>query len=219
MFNEGYNSTRHQDLVRKNLIQEAMQLCELICRSPAVNHFKAHALMALICFTASRNEARQDADGNILLLKQQDRNKWSKALIDKGIFHLEASASGEGVSRYQLEAGIAYEHARAVTYQQTNWQNILQCYDLLIKFYPSPVIELNRAIVISELHGAPKGIKAIEAITQLSSLKKYYLLPATLGELYLQLNQYQKADEYFTEAIQLTQSAAEKKLLQRKISG
>lgn len=217
LFNEGYNSTQHEDLIRKDLMLEAMQLCELICRSPAVNYCKAHALMALICFTASRSEARQDVDGNILLLKQQDRNKWNKALIDKGIFHLEASEPGEHVSRYQLEAGIAYEHARAASYVLTNWINILYCYDLMCKFYPSPVVELNRAIVISELNGPAEGIKAIEAIAQLPTLKKYYLLPATLGELYLQLKHYELANQYFTEAMQLTQSAAEKKLLQQKM--
>lgn len=218
LFNEGYNSTQHEDLIRKDLMYEAMQLCELICRSPAVDHFKAHALMALICFTASRNKARQDADGNILLLKQQDRNKWNKALIDKGIFHLEASAPGEQVSRYQLEAGIAYEHARAGNYASTNWKNILQCYDLMCQLYPSPVVELNRAIVISELHGPAEAIKAIEAITNLSSLKKYYLLPGTLGELHVQLKNYDTAKVYFTEAILLTHSAAEKKLLKQKLS-
>jgi RNA polymerase sigma-70 factor (ECF subfamily) len=217
LFNEGYNSTQHEDLVRKDLIHEAMQLCELICRSPAVDHCKAHALMALICFTASRNQARLDADGNILLLKQQDRTKWNAALISKGIFHLEESTAGEQTSKYQLEAGIAYEHARAASYASTNWKNILQCYDLICKFYPSPIIELNRAIIISELHGPAEGIKAIEAIIQLSSLKKYYLLPATLGELHLQLKQHEKADQYFTEAMLLTQSAAEKKLLQQKM--
>jgi RNA polymerase sigma factor (sigma-70 family) len=217
LFNEGYNSTQHEDLIRKDLMYEAMQLCELICRSPAVDHFKAHALMALICFTASRNEARQDADGNILLLKQQDRNKWNEALIDKGIFHLEASAPGEKVSRYQLEAGIAYEHARAGNYASTNWKNILQCYDLMCRLYPSPVVELNRAIVISELNGPAEAIKTIEAITNLSSLKKYYLLPATLGELYLQLQRPNKAKQYFLKAIALTHAASEKKLLQQKI--
>jgi RNA polymerase sigma factor (sigma-70 family) len=217
LFNEGYNSTQHQDLIRKDLMHEAMQLCELICRSPAVDHFKAHALMALICFTASRNEARQDADGNILLLKQQDRTKWNATLISKGIFHLEESAAAENVSKYQLEAGIAYEHARAASYASTNWKNILQCYNILCKLYPSPVAELNRAIVISELHGPAEGIKAIEAIAHLSSLKKYYLLPATLGELHLQLKQYENADIYFAEAMLLTQSTAEKRLLQQKM--
>lgn len=217
LFNEGYNSTQHENLIRTDLMQEAMQLCELILRSPAVDHGKAHALMALICFTASRNEARLDAEGNILLLQQQDRTKWNNALISKGIFHLEESTVGEQMSKYQLEAGIAYEHARAASYANTNWKNILQCYDLMCRFYPSPIVELNRAIVISELYGPAQGIKAIEAITQLTSLKKYYLLPATLGELYLQLKDYEKANWYFAEAIQLTNAATEKKLLQSKM--
>lgn len=217
LFNEGYNSTQHNNLIRTDLMQEAIRLCELICRSSIVNHSGAHALMALIYFTAARNESRLDADGNILLLQQQDRSKWNSALIQNGIHHLEASAAGEIISKYHLEAGIAYEHAKAANYKATNWENILQCYNLLCKLYPSPVVELNRAIVISELYGPADGIKAIEAITQLSSLKKYYLLPATLGELYLQLQQFNKARHYFLEAIALTHAASEKKLLQQKI--
>ncbi len=218
LFNEGYNSTQHNNLIRTDLMQEAMRLCELICRSSIVNHSSANALTALICFTASRNETRLDANGNILLLKQQERNKWNSALIEKGIYHLEISAAGEIISKYHLEAGIAYEHAKAANYATTNWENILQCYNLLSKLYPSPVVELNRAIVISELYGPAKGIKAIGAIAQISSLKKYYLLPATLGQLHLQLKNYDIAKQYFAEAISLTQSAIEKKLLQQKIN-
>jgi len=199
-------------------MNEAMRMCELICRNEKVNHANAHALMALMCFTASRNDARLDKDGNILLLKQQDRSKWNRALIETGVFHLEESAAGETISKYHIEAGIAYEHAQARDYQHTNWNNILHCYNLLYRLYPTPVIALNRAIVISELSGAAAGINAIENIQQLSSLKNYYLLPATLGELHWQLKQYDKAKTYFEEAITLTQSAIEKKLLQQKIS-
>jgi RNA polymerase sigma factor (sigma-70 family) len=217
LFNEGYTSTQHKDLIRNDLINEAMRLCELICCNPIIKNTGTHALMALICFTAARNDARLDADGNILLLKEQDRGKWDKAIIKKGIYHLEAASDGGTISKYHLEAGIAYEHARAVSYAATNWQNILQCYNLLQQYFPSPVVELNRAIIISELHGAAEGIKAIEGIGQLADLKKYYLLPATLGELYLQLQLYDKAKVYFTQAIALTQSAKEKKLLQQKI--
>lgn len=218
LFNEGYNSTQHEDLIREELMHEAMQLCQLILRSSFIEHGNVHALLSLICFTASRNEARLDANGDILILKKQDRTKWNRALIEKGIYHLEASAEGESVSKYQLEAGIAYEHARAATYEQTNWQHILRCYDLMCKFYPSPVVELNRAVVISEISGAEEALKAIEAITNLSSLKKYYLLPATLGELQAKLKNYQAAKLYFTEAILLTHSTAEKKLLEQKLA-
>jgi RNA polymerase sigma factor (sigma-70 family) len=219
LFNEGYNSTQHEDLIRKDLMHEAMQLCQLMLRSSFVDHSNTHALLALICFTASRNEARLDVNGDILILKKQDRTKWNRALIEKAIHHLELSTEGESVSKYQLEAGIAYEHARTAAYEQTNWQNILRCYDIMCEFYPSPVVELNRAIVISELHGPAEGIKAIEAISNLSALKKYYLLPATLGELHWQLQRHDIANQYFAEAISLTKSAAEKKLLQQKMNG
>jgi len=218
LFNEGYNSTHHECVIRNDLMKEAMYLCELICRNPAASHSSAHALMALICFTASRNDARLDSDGNILLLQQQDRTKWNKGLIKKGVHHLEASASDDSISKYHLEAGIAYEHARATDYKQTNLKNILRCYNLLCSFYPSPVTELNRAIVIGEINGPAEGLKAIECIKEISYLNKYYLLPATLGELYLQLKDFDSAVKYFTEAISLTHSLAEKKLLQQKMN-
>jgi RNA polymerase sigma factor (sigma-70 family) len=217
LFNEGYNSTHHADLIRNDLMKEAIRLCEIICQSREVNNYNAHALIALMCFNAARSEARLDAEGNILLLKQQNRGKWNRYLIGKGIEHLEASANGAFVSKYHLEAGIAYEHARANDYGETDWTAILQCYNLLQLHYPSPVVALNRAIVVSELNGPAAGIAAIEGIPDLDNLKKFYLLPATLGELNWQLKRYDIARTYFAKAIELTQSAAEKKLLQQKM--
>lgn len=219
LFNEGYNSTNHQDLVRNDLIQEAMRLCELICRSSSIKHYGSHALMAQICFTASRNDARLDGEGNILLLKEQDRTKWNQALVAKGIQYLEACAATEEINKYHLEAVIAYEHIAAPEYASTNWKNILHYYDVLLRLNPSPVVELNRAIVIGELHGPAPCIAAIHSISQISSLKKYYLLPATLGEMHRQLSEHETANKYFEEAIGLTQSLSEKKLLQQKITG
>lgn len=219
LFNEGYNSTQHEDLVRVDLMYEAMRLCELMCRSIKIKHYGAHALMALICFTASRNDARTDSDGNILLLKEQDRTKWNRALIEKGIHYLKESSDAESISKYHFEAVIAYEHAISPGYTSTNWKNILHYYNLLLQYSPSPVVELNRAIVIAELHGPAACIEAINSISQISSLKKYYLLPATLGEMHRRLGEYDTANSYFEEAISLTQSASEKKLLQQKITG
>ena len=219
LFNEGYNSTNHEDLVRNDLIQEAMRLCELICRSSSIKHYGSHALMAQICFTASRNDARLDGEGNILLLKEQDRTKWNQALIAKGIQYLGACAAAEEINKYHLEAVIAYEHIAAPDYVSTNWKNILHYYDVLLRLNPSPVVELNRAIVIGELQGPAAGIAAVHSISQLSSLKKYYLLPATLGEMHRQLKDHETANKYFEEAIGLTQSLSEKKLLQQKITG
>ncbi len=218
LYNEGYNSTQHKNLIRNDLISEALRLCELINRCPGIKHTGTNALIALICFNSSRNEARLDGHGNILLLKQQDRSKWNRALIEKGIQHLEASAADDTFSKYHLEAAIAYEHARAPDYSLTNWNNILQYYNLLCEFYPTPVVELNRAIIIGELYGPAEGIKTIESITQIALLKKYYLFHATLGEFYLQLQQFDKAKEYFNQAFNLTHSETEKKLLQQKLN-
>ncbi len=218
LFNEGYNATQHEDLVRNDLISESLRLCELMLKSNIVQQQNCHALTALICFTACRNDTRLDDEGNILLLKDQDRGKWNKQLIAKGIYHLEASTGGVTMSKYHIEAGIAYEHAIAKSYAFTNWQAILKCYNLLLQFYPSPIVELNRAIIINEILGAKEGLKAINEIVKIDALKKYYLLPATLGELQLQLKNYEKATNYFLEAITLTQSLKEKKLLQDKIN-
>jgi RNA polymerase sigma factor (sigma-70 family) len=217
LFNEGYNATQHEDLIRKDLISEAIRLCELMLRSNIVKHADCHALLALMCFTACRNDSRLDELGNILLLKEQDRSKWDKQLIEKGIYHLEASTDGETISKYHMEAGIAYEHTIATAYKHTNWKNILNCYDVLMQYYPSPIVELNRAIVVAELYGAREGIKAIKNIADTISLKKYYLLPATLGEMHAQLQENEKARQYFLQAISLTQSEKEKNLLQQKM--
>lgn len=217
LFNEGYNATQHENLIRKDLMNEAIRLGELICRSNIADHSNAHALLALLCFNASRSDSRLDEDGNILLLQLQDRSKWNRQLIMAGVEHLEASANGNQISKYHLEAGIAYEHARAPGYDTTNWHNILTCYDLLCIHYPSPVISLNRAIVLAELYGPQKALEEIAAIPQLFALKKYYLLPATLGELHLRLKNYTLAEDFLSEALELTQSASEKKLLLQKI--
>jgi len=218
LFNEGYSSTHHDDLIRKDLVNEAIRLAELISNSKLINTGAAHALLALMYFTASRTEARLDEEGNILLLKEQDRSKWNRELTGKAIHHLDAAAVADNLSRYHIEAGIAFEHAKAPTYEHTNWNNILHYYDLLYQLFPTPVIGLNRAIAVAALQGAEKALETIEDIPDKGLLKKYYLLPATLGELYSQLNEKEKAIAFFEEAITLTQSAAVKKLLQQKIS-
>lgn len=217
LFNEGYNSTHHDDLIRNDLVQEAMHLAGVISKSKLINTGAAHALLSLMLFTAARTNARLDNNGNILLLKEQDRNKWDRQMISSGMYHLEQSAISEQISRYHIEAGIAFEHAKAPSYNDTDWQAILHYYDVLYKLYPTPVVALNRAIVIAAIHGPQEAIDTIQAIENIGLLKKYYLLPATLGELYSQLNQPEKANRFFTEALSLTSSAAEQQLLRQKI--
>jgi RNA polymerase sigma factor (sigma-70 family) len=217
IFNEGYNSTRHQDLVRTDLLEEAMRLAQLLQAHPLTHHPKIAALLALFCFTSSRAEARTDHVGNILLLKEQDRSRWHLPLIEQGKQLLEQSAAGEQASRYHLEAMIGYEHAIAASFEQTNWGNIIAYYNILYQLHPSPIVALNQAIAIAEKDGSQAGINAIEKITNSEKLQQYYLLPATLGELHARLGNTTKAAEYLTAAIGLTQSAAEKRLLQQKL--
>jgi RNA polymerase sigma factor (sigma-70 family) len=217
LFNEGYNSTQHEDIIRKDLLDEAMRLAELLANHPVSHSPKIFALLALMCFSNSRADARLDETGNILLMKDQDRSRWDAQLVQKGITYLNLAARGDELSVYHIEAAIAYEHSTATSYEATNWQPILHYYDLLYRLQPTPVVALNRAIVISKISGAEKGIEAIERIDNLESLKEYYLLHASLGELYLHLNKKAKAKLYFENALHLTHSNAEKKLLAEKL--
>jgi RNA polymerase sigma factor (sigma-70 family) len=217
LFNEGYNSTQHEDIIRKDLLDEAMRLAELLANHPLSHSPKIFALLALMCFSNSRAGARLDETGNILLLKDQDRSRWDNQLVQKGVTYLSLAARGDELSVYHIEAAIAYEHSTATSYEATNWQAILHYYDLLYRMQPTPVVALNRAIVISKTSGAEKGIEAIEHIDDIDSLKEYYLLHAALGELYLQMNKKEKAKLYFQNALHLTHSNAEKKLLAEKL--
>ncbi len=218
LYNEGYSSTHHDDLIRKDLVQEALRLCGLVSRSQLLNSGPAHALLSLIYFTDSRTAARQDEEGNMLLMQEQDRSKWDKEMILKAIVHLEQSAVSENLSRYHIEAGIAFEHAKAKNYEHTNWKNILHYYDVLYKIYPSPVVALNRAIAVGEVHGPAEAIQSIKAIENIGRLKKYYLLPATIGEQYKKLGEKEKALACFNEALALNQSTAIHQLILKKIA-
>jgi RNA polymerase sigma factor (sigma-70 family) len=219
LFNEGYNATHHDTIIRNDLMVESIRLCEIISRSNLVENGAVHALLALMHFTSARSAARLSAEGDIILLKNQDRSKWNQTAIRRAITHLEASSTSNYLTKYHLEAGIAFEHSKAPNYADTNWQNILRYYDVLMQVQPAPIVALNRSIVVAELQGAKAGIAAILQIPQLEQLKNYYLLPATLGELYSQVNEYQHARHYLQQAMQLTHSPVEKRLLQQKLDG
>jgi RNA polymerase sigma factor (sigma-70 family) len=218
IFNEGYSATRHDELVRTDLMEEAMRLAHLLAQHPLTGLPKVKALLALFCFQAARHPARLDEAGNLLLLKDQDRGRWHRPLIEQGIRLLEQSATGEEPSRYHLEAMIAYEHAVAPSFAQTHWGNIIAYYDVLYRLHPSPIVALNRAIAIGEKEGPCAGIAAVAQIPPDAKLQQYYLLPATLGEWHARLGQQDKAAEQLTAAMALTQSAVERRLLEKKLN-
>lgn len=217
LFNEGYNSTNNDQLIRKDLVEEASRLCLLLTQNPLTDRPKVSALLSLMLFHASRLETRLDDQYNILLLEDQDRSKWDTELIQAGIHYFEKSMQDATYNLYQLQAGIAMQHAIAPSYEATDWMMILNLYHVICRLFPSPVASLNRAIVLAQIEGTSRGIQEILQLPDKVKLNGYYLLPATLGELYLRQGDKELAKKYFSEAILLTQSPAEKKLLSAKM--
>src|ERR1700726_1041044 len=161
MFNEGYAATAGDDLVRSDLCGEAVRLATILADHPATSLPKVHALLALMLFQASRLPARCDAEGALVLLADQERRRWDRALIGRALGHLERCAAGERATAYHLEAGIAACHAMAPSYAATDWAQILALYDDRLALAPSPVVVLNRAVALSMVQGPRGGIAAL----------------------------------------------------------
>jgi len=218
LFNEGYNSGKADELIRKDLCGEAMRLCKSLTEHRICSTPTGYALLSLMCFHAARFDSRLDEDNSIILLQNQDRKKWNGELIQVGYFYLNHSASGEEISVYHLESAIAAEHCLAKAFADTNWQRLLQLYDLLLQMKPSPTVELNRAVVLAEMGEIQKAIDSIIAIHDIESLlRDQYIYSAVLGDLYKRLSDQVKAKEFLEKAFHLTTSQAEKNLIQQKI--
>ncbi len=217
LFNEGYSSSHADTLIREDLVDEAIRLATLLTEHPNTNMPVVHALLSLMYLHGSRMNSRTDATGDIILLQEQDRSQWNREFIEKGLHHLEISAADKDITKYHLEAAIAAYHSTAPTYEDTDWESILNIYNRLYAEHPSPVIGLNRAIVIAQLYGPEQGIKEIAALPYPEMLENYYLLPGTLGELYYRMKDYTNAAVQIGRALELTDSAVEKRFLQKKL--
>jgi len=218
LFNEGYSAHRGDNVVRADLCHEAIRLGRLVARHPATDLPKSHALQSLMCLHAARLPARTDEEGAIFLLADQDRTLWDRSLIAEGYGHLEESASGDEFSQYHLQAGIAACHIAAASFEQTDWRHIVDLYDMLYTLNPSPIVALNRAVAIAKWRGAAAGIGELERISDHPSLKNYYLLFATLGELWLEIGETDKAAGFFERALACQCSEPERRYLARKMS-
>jgi RNA polymerase sigma-70 factor (ECF subfamily) len=223
LFNEGYKASSGEDLVREELCEEAIRLVELLAAHPAGNQPKTRALLALILLNAARNPTRLDSQGNLLRLKEQDRTRWDKSMIARGMFHFSQSAAGDHVSEYHLQAGIAACHCAAKDYQSTDWKQILSLYDRLIEFDRSPVVALNRAVAIANVHGPKAGLHAVRSAPDLNKLSSYYLLYAVLGEFEMKSGNLRAAAEQFRKSFELAETKSERafllKRLQRCVDG
>lgn len=217
LFNEGYKASTGKQLVREELCGEAIRLGELLVAHPAGGTPRSHALLALMLLTVARFPARVDEHGDLLRLDDQDRTKWNRALIARGLTELGAAAQGTELSEYHLQAGIAALHATAADGASTDWEGILRHYDELLKLKPSPIVALNRAVAVAQLRGSQAGLDAIAAMPQRERLESHYLLHAVLGELHWRMNQHRAAAGNFRRALHLAQVGPEQNYLTRML--
>lgn len=167
-------------------------------------------------FHASRINTRLDDQHNILLLADQDRTQWDRDLIEAGVRYFEKSMQEEPYNFYQLQAGIALQHAVAPSFEHTDWSTILALYTIICSLFPSPVAFLNRAIVLAQIDGPLCGLEEINNLPGKEKLSTYYLLPATLGDLYLRAGNKEEAKKPLTSLVTYACSRG-KKLLQSKL--
>jgi RNA polymerase sigma factor (sigma-70 family) len=211
LFNEGYYSSNQEITLRKDLCLEAMRLTHLLLENEQTCKPPVNALFAIMCFHASRFDARIDQDGNTILYPDQDPGLWDHALISQGEFFLNQASQGNEISKYHLEAGIAYWHTIKADSKE-KWENILQLYNQLLLIEYSPVAALNRTYALAKANGKPEAIMEAEKI----NLGESQLYHSLLGELYTGIDNT-KAISHWKVALGLTKSPTDKTLINRKI--
>ncbi len=216
VFNEGYAATGGVDWMRPALCEEALRLgrilAELMPGEPEV-----HGLVALMEIQASRTHARVGPSGEPVLLLEQNRARWDRLLIGRGLAALErATALQAAPGPYALQAAIAACHARALTAEQTDWPRIAALYEELAQCMPSPVVELNRAVAVAMAFGAEAGLDLVDALRDEPRLAGYHLLPSVRADLLARLGRHDEARAEFERAASMTRNAREKELLLRR---
>jgi RNA polymerase sigma-70 factor, ECF subfamily len=221
IFNEGYSATAGDDWMRPALCEDALRLgrvlAELAPREPEV-----HGLVALMEIQASRANARVDPAGEPILLLEQNRARWDRLLISRGLAALARSQNirsandGGQPGPYALQAAIAACHARARTAEETDWVQIAGLYSELARLTPSPVIELNRAVAVGMAFGPSAGLEVLDTLLSESSLENYHLLPSVRGDLLRKLGRMDEARAEFERAARLTRNTRERDLLLRR---
>jgi RNA polymerase sigma factor (sigma-70 family) len=217
LFNEGYHGSNPQEPVRPFLCTDALRLTELLLEDRATTHADVHALAGLFCFDTARLATRVDDQGVFVPLEDQDRSRWDRALIERGLAHLARSATGEHMSRWHLEAGIACEHAIAPSVRETDWDRIVVLYDLLARQSPSPVVALNRALALAERDGAEEGRRALMALASDRKLSTYPFYWAARADLERRAEQPAAARSSYERAIAVARSSAERVSYERRL--
>jgi predicted RNA polymerase sigma factor len=213
IFNEGYTATSGDDWTRPALCEDALRLGRVVAElTPA--EAEVHGLVALMEIQASRLRARIGPSGEPVLLMDQNRARWDRLLIRRGLAALDrAAALGGARGPYELQASIAACHARALAPEQTDWAGIVRLYEELAIVAPSPVVELNRAVAVSMARGPQAGLDIVDALLREPSMRNYHLLPSVRADLLAKVGRREEAREEFERAASMTQNSRERELL------
>jgi RNA polymerase sigma factor (sigma-70 family) len=212
IFNEGYSATAGDDWMRPALCAEAVRLGRVLAQL-APDEPEVHGLSALLEIQASRIEARTGPAGDPVLLLDQDRARWDRLLINRGLAALQkAEELGGERGPYALQAAIAACHARAFRNEDTDWLHIVGLYETLAEVMPSPVVELNRAVAVSMAYGPQAGLDLVDQLAGEAALKSYHLLPSVRGDLLMKLGRTEEAQSEFARAAALTSNERERRL-------
>jgi RNA polymerase sigma-70 factor (ECF subfamily) len=218
LFSQGCHATHGDMPIRRDLCAEARRLARMLAAQSVGDVPSVHALLALMCFHAARFDARIEAGGAIVLLEEQDRSAWNWSDVREGMAWLARSAAGDELTRYHVEAGIAWEHCRAPTFADTDWRRIAELYETLESIAPSPLHSLNRAVAEAYLHGPQAGLERLAAIPAESIPARYPGWHAVIGELHFRLGRHPAAERAWREALRLTTARADREFLLRRLA-
>ena len=213
LFNEGYNSTKQDQLIRKDLCSEAMRLCKLVNDHPYCRTTAGQALMALMCYHSARFESRLSQDHEIILLKDQDRSKWHKPLIEIGNHYFSMASKSEQYSIYHIEAAIAAQHAKAPSVEETNWKVLERLYSVLDEVNPGGLIKLNLAICRKENQDLEGALGIIESLSPKDFYPNPYLFHAIAADIYKAINNSAQAIQHLRNSLDNAPTESERKLI------
>ncbi|MCA9622356.1 MAG: sigma-70 family RNA polymerase sigma factor [Myxococcales bacterium] len=217
LFNEGYSSQREDEVIVRELCEEALRLGQRLVAQRVGDVPESWALLALMHFHIARLDARLDGEGGLLLLEEQDRSRWDREHIHRGMMALGRASAGERFSRYHAEAAVMAEHCLAPSFAETRWGEIVSLYELLERQAPSPLYTLNRAIALAEWRGPEAGLEVLEAMTPPAWLLRYYLWDAALGELLRRAGRQERAASYLRRAIDAAPTRAERRIFEARL--
>jgi len=217
IFNEGYLASSGDALIRRELCAEAMRLgrvlCGLLPRQP-----EAQALLGLMLLQDSRRDARVSAEGELVLLEEQDRSLWHQEQIQEGTQIVESALRRGAVGMYAVQASIAALHANAKTAKETDWPQIASLYDVLLRNHPSPVVDVNRAAAVAMARSVEEGLALLDEIEKREELKEFHLLPAAQADLLRRLGRLPEAAEAYRRSLRLATNDIERRFLRRRLA-